>query len=148
MSYSDGEALALAIVRQVSPFSAANTAQGKWNILNQGKSRLYAILKPGEFERSRQAPRMVQNTWTTIIEVWARYVDDGTTLATLEAAVAGLLSKLDAYPHLGDASVVAMAFAKSGSVVQEMWKKGGGPVWLRQDITVAWLEQVTTTVLE
>jgi hypothetical protein len=149
MSYADGEASILDLLHQVTGFRTANTSQGDWGVLNSGKDRVYAILKPGDFDRSRPAPAAVEARWSTTIQVWVHYKDDGESLAVLETSVQAILDTFDRYPHLGNVNVIQSGFAKSGSDVQEMWKRGGAqPVWLRQDITVPWSEYTVITRAE
>ena len=104
LSYADGEALALTQIQAVSGFAASigNTSRGKYGILNTGKAAVYAILRPGGFQRMWMAPKCVHTDNSTIVEVWQRYKDDGTTLTDLEANVQLILARLDLYRHMGD----------------------------------------------
>lgn len=146
MSYSDGEALVLAQVQAVSNYTSTlgNTSRGKWGILNSGKSSRYAILKPGPFNRTPHTPTQFYNEWTTVVELWQRYKDDGTTLADLEADMAAILARFDVYPHMQDTTglVVNNVVARRGNEVEEMWSnKGDGPSWLRWKLYVTWQEE-------
>lgn len=139
--YGDGEALIAALVATVSGFSTATVTRGKWGVLNKGTAAKYAILKPGATTAPRRfdGPNRVTENWSTIVQVWQRYTDDGTTLTNLEADVEAILSKIDQYPRLQDSNdYVQDANAALVSEAQEMWRAGGGPTWLRQDITIHW----------
>lgn len=146
MSYAAGEALILTRVQAVSGFTTANTSRGKWGVLNQGRSRQYAILKPGPF--TRQPGKLSSTTWSTVIQVWYRYKDDGESLTGLEAVVDSLITAFDRYPHLGNEAVVTDSNLRRGSEVQEMWTRGGGPAWLKQDLYLEWTEQSITSFAE
>ena len=146
MSYSDGEALILTCVKNATNFSASNTSRGKWGILNTGKAACYAILRPGPFRQSIGTVTSII-TWNTLIEVWQRYLDDGTTLTDLEANVGNLIAKLNTYPRAGDtAGVVIDMTVRSGAEVEPMREEGSeGPAWLRQILTVEWQEESIIT---
>lgn len=148
-NYANGEAALLALIQTVTGYSSSNTSRGKWGILNTGKSNTYAILKPGRFGgRQFAAPTCVQTTWSTVIQVWQRYKDDGTSMTDLEANVAKIIAKIDADPNLGDSTgTVLDSNLRSGEVVQEMWRNGGGPAWLMWELTVEWTEQSIVTLV-
>ncbi len=100
--YSDVEALWLTRIRAISGYDENNTSRGDWRILDNGKASVYVILKPGSHTREMLTFKNRQNVWQTIIEVWQKYRDDGSTLTNLEANYNTLLSNLDQYPRLGD----------------------------------------------
>jgi hypothetical protein len=142
MSYPAGEALILTCVQGATNFGSSNTSRGKWGILNTGKSSHYAILRPGPFRQSIGTVTSII-TRNTLIEVWQRYVDDGTTLLDLEANVGNLIAKLNTYPRASDTvgGVIDMT-VRSGSEAEPMQEEGSeGPAWLRQILTVEWQEQ-------
>lgn len=50
---------------------------------------------------------------------------------------------------MGDTTgAVRDAFIVGFSEVQEMWNKGGGLEWLRQDLIVEWTEETNVTFSE
>jgi hypothetical protein len=140
--YSDGEALILTCVRNATNFNASNTSRGKWGILNTGKAACYAILRPGPFRQSIGTVTSII-TWNTLIEVWQRYADDGTSMLDLETNVENIIAKLNTYPRAGDTvgGVIDMT-VRSGNEFESMKEEGSeGPAWLRQILTVEWMEQ-------
>lgn len=141
--YRTGEALIANLLQSVTGFDNGNVTRGKWGILNSGVSDHYAIIKPGPSgRRTFITPSTVNEPWSTIVQVWVRYVDDGTTLETLESAAAAILDTVDRYPRLDDASgYVVDSCAVSIGEALEMWRKSGGPAWLRQDIVIEWTGQ-------
>lgn len=147
MSYSNGESLLLTLVASVTGFSSTNTSRGKWGMLNKGLSARYAILKPGAFTRRFIGHTLVQETWSTIVEVWRRYEDDGTSMTNLEADVENVINKIDTSPRMGDTTgTITDSNAIGGGAVQEvMDKDGNGPYWVKQDITVQWQEETLVT---
>lgn len=141
--YDDGEALILALVRTVTNFSSANTSQGDWSILNTGNSVRYAILTPGPFTRNEQGGLYMESHWSTVIEVWHRYIDDDTTGTGLQADITAILNMIDKTRHLADTTgQVRDATARRGDVHKRAWaKSGNGPLWLVSSITVTWDEE-------
>lgn len=101
--YGTVEALWLERVRAISGgvYDEQNSSRGNWGILNSGKAERYVILKPGAHDRQMVSFKTRQETWQTVIEVWQKYRDDGTTLTTLETAVNTIIDSIDAYPRLG-----------------------------------------------
>lgn len=102
MSYDTVEGLWLTRLRAMSAFNGDNTARGKWGILNKGRSNQYAILKPGAHSREWIAFQAQETTWQTIIQLWQRYAEDGTSIVNLQNLVDDVLAELDTYPNLGD----------------------------------------------
>ena len=149
MSYSAGEALILTQLQAVSSFSSTNTSRGKWGLLNTGKSDHYGIIKPGAFEREQGAMSMNQTTWQTIIQIWQRYKDDGDSMTNLETHIWNILARFDQYRKAADTTgTIVDVFANRGGEMQEMWNKDGGLSWLKQEITITWLEQDNITYAE
>lgn len=145
--YGAGEALILALVKTATGFSSSACTRGDWKVLNGGKAAAYAILRPGRpGERIFEGHNLVTDSWTTVVEVWRRYAQDGTSLTTLEADVEAILAKIDAYPHLNDKSgYVYTSDAQVTGEPTEQWTRGGGPAWLRWIVTVTWSGQRTRT---
>jgi hypothetical protein len=149
MSYSTGEALVLTQLQAVTGFSSSNTSRGKWGILNSGKDDNYGIIKPGSFSREESAMSANATEWKTVIQVWQRYKDDGVTLTNLEAHVDNIITRFDQYRKLADTTgTVIDSFIDTGGEAQEMWNKSGGLSWLKQEITVTWLEHSTIVYAE
>ena len=145
-----GEALILTQVQAVSGLGTTNTSRGKFGILNTGNAAAYAILRPGPFENAFVAPKCVHTDWTTVIEVWQRYKDDGTTLTNLEANVQAILTRLNLYRHMADTtnSILDATAKIGGDVLEMMSQDGGGPLWLKQEVIVAWKEESIITPAE
>lgn len=151
MSYSTGEALILVQVQACTSYNTKNTSRANWKLLNQGRSRQYAILSMGAFEREHHGMGGTYRTqWSTLCEVWVRYIDDSTSLTTLEARAAEIVERFDAYRLAGDTTgTIQDVFVRRASRPQEMWRKGGkGPGWLMQELEIVWLEQRTVTLQE
>ena len=147
--YATGETNILTLLRSVSGFSSVNTSRGDWGILNSGSSDHYGIIKPGSFSRTQIAMSVNESDFNTVIQIWQRYKDDGTTLTNLEAHVANIISYFDQYQKLGDTSgQIPEAFIKSGREVEEMWNKSGGLAWLKWDLILVWQAQQEITYAE
>lgn len=139
--YPEGEALILAQLQNVSGFNTSNTSRGDWGILNSGSSRSYGLLKPGTFTRTQGAVNMNISIFTTIIQVWERYKDDGTTLINLESNIKAIIKYFDKYRKTADATgTIVNVLIAEGREVEEMWTKDGGLSWLKQDLIVQWQE--------
>jgi len=100
--YGDIEALWLARIRAINGYDTTNTSRGDWGMLSRGTAPRYVILKPGEHAREMVSFRTREETWQTVIEVWQRLKDDGSTLTELETAVNAILDAVDQYPRLED----------------------------------------------
>ena len=149
MTYVNGETLILTVLQGVTGFSASNTSRGKWGILNSGRDNNYGIVKPGTFEREQSAMSANDTTYQTIIQIWQRYKDDGTTLIDLEVLADRVIARFDVRRKGLDASgLIADMFISSGREVEEMWNKNGGLSWLKQDLIVTWLETNIITYVE
>jgi hypothetical protein len=151
MAYADGEALILTQVQACASFNTKNATRANWKPLKSGRSRQYAILSMGAFEREHHGMGGTYRTqWMTLCEVWVRYIDDSTSLTTLEAKTAEIVERFDAYRLAGDTTgTIQDVFARRGSRPQEMrLPTGKGPSWLMQEIEIVWLEQRTVTLQE
>lgn len=147
--YPDGETLVLTQLQNVTGFNSSNTSRGDWGILNSGKAANYGIIKPGTFIREQGAMSMNISTFNTIIQVWQRYKDDGTTLTTMEGHVKNILNRFDKYRKLADTTgTIVDAFIVEGREVEEMWTRDGGLSWLKQDLIVRWQEHDDVTYSE
>jgi hypothetical protein len=149
MSYSTGEALILTRVQACSNFSSSNTSQADWGILNSGKSDHYAILRPGVFSIEWITPLTYVAHWTTVVELWQQYTGPGTAESSLYARAADLLA-IQTYPKLGDTSgtIERNATFSGGEDPKEMWRKDGGPMWLKWELKIEWNEETTATYSE
>lgn len=130
--------------------ASANVAIAKWGILNKGFSDHYAIIKPGPVERPRITMRIRDNSYRTIVEVWQRYKDDGTTLTTLLGHCDAIAARLDKYPYLADTTNAIRVSDVSGfSEVTEQWTNNAdGPSWLKREIYVDWKEESNVSYSE
>lgn len=147
-NYGTGEELIKDLVQQAPGF-AGSVAQGSWRGLNTGRAAKYAIMTTRPGERVFDTPGSVLERWETIVQIWKRYIDDGSTYTGLGEDVAAVIEMLDQYPHLGDTSgYVEESTAQIEGEVKEMWTRGRAPAWLRQDITVRWTGRKFITFLD
>jgi hypothetical protein len=145
MSYQDGEEALLTVIQDIAGFSVANTSRGKWGILNSGTSDHYVVVRQGGWTAEYTTLRTLQTVYRTVVEVWKRYKDDQTTYIELVEHVNDLKVGIEPERLLGGLSGVVDASVKEGSEPAEMWKKGGGPAWLKQEFIVEWLYQTDVT---
>jgi hypothetical protein len=146
MTYAAAETLLYNRVLACASFDADNSSQANWKVLNSGKSDHYAILHVGKSSLDWTTLGQYTITWRCIVEVWQRYKDDGTTATSLYGYVNDLLPIL-AYPHLG--GTITDSTLEAIGEAEEMWRQGdNGPLWLRQNLTIAWQEETNVTFAE
>lgn len=141
MAYADGEALFLTRLQAMTQFHEHNSARGKWGILNSGESTQYAVLKPGARTRVKSI-KTVQETHRTIIQLWQRYVDDGTSLTNLEALVDAVVAELDKYRTMSDTgnTVVKANIIEVGEVLLSPPPGADGPLFIYCELVGEWVE--------
>ena len=86
--------------------------------------------------------------WSTVIELWQRYTDDGTSQTNLYGYANELMGIMN-YPKLADNNnaVIDAGFA-GGEPPMEMWTSGGGPEWLKWELNILWREEIQVTFAE
>lgn len=127
--YGDVEALWLTRIRAISGYDGTNTSRGDFKILNSGKSNQYVVIMPGAHSRQMISLSTRLETWQTVMEVYERYKDDGTTLTALETQVNTIVDAIDQYRILGDTG----GTVRKGEIVEirEVVRfPPNGPEWL------------------
>lgn len=156
MSYTTGEGFIYTQVIATSGFTANNTSQGIYHILNSGKAKSYAIIRADEFTSTQTTlgstlgagTATYTRTWTTIIELWVNLDNYGESLAELYARRQELIEQFDKYPRLGDTgNTITDAAIVSGSTVFELTTPAG-KTWLRQDLRLVWEEETNASLQE
>jgi hypothetical protein len=138
-----------ALTEFTSTGSTPNVAIAKWQLLSKGFSAYYAILRPGPHMRPRISMRMRDNAYRTVIEVWYRYKDDGTTLTNLIGLCNTITARFDKYPKLGDSggTIRIAEIDEEGEVKQ--WPEGADtPQWLVRELYVDWKEESNPSYAE
>ncbi len=164
MSYSDGEALILTQIQATTPFGTTTTARSDWTLLNRGKGQSYAILRYGGFRNHKPASLgglggsiKYETLWLTICEIWVRVKTTETAaVKTSETNMQAVVDRFDARRKAGDqAGVVQEVKVRSGSEPVGQWKTdrrgnviGTGPKWLKQNLTIEWIEEKISTLAE
>ena len=146
MAYTDGEGAILTRIRAHSDFSTSNTDANDWKILDSGNSAFYAILKPNEEPNDVEyyAFGSYVIRWQTVVEIWQRYKDDGTTAASLFGNVQKIIAQMQPYKTLGLANV-QNAEVVSVTAPSFRWDQDGGPAWMVQEVNIEWHEQSEIT---
>ena len=146
MAYTDGESAILARIRAHADFSTSNTDANDWKLINSGNSAVYAILKPNADPAELEffSLSMYRVIWQTVVEVWQRYKDDGTTAASLFGNVQKIIAQLQPYKKLGLNNVQNSEIV-SITAPSYRWDKDGGPAWMVQELNIAWLEETSVT---
>lgn len=146
MSYRAGQDKISAILQAMSNFSPGAVTSAKYAVLNTGKSNCYAIMKPGPFDIDYtigmgNSIRMAR--WQTVVELWQRWVDDGTTIDDLCDLIDATIAEIELHPTLDDLPGVTRARVSGGDDIKERWTKEGGPIWASLEVYVDWQEEVT-----
>lgn len=149
MSENAGITLISAQVAAATGFTSANVDIADWKKLNSGGNNHYAIIKPGTAERPPLSFTVKNNNYRTIIQVWQRYKDDGSTLTDLLTHVDNITARIDQYRKLADTTkTIRDANVTGYGEVTEQWNKDGGLSWLKRDIFVDWTEEELITYAE
>jgi len=142
MSYATGEAAILTLIRALSAYDSSNSDRQDWKILQSGKSSYYAVLRPGPMENERISPTIFHKTWTTVVEIWRRYIDDDKPVA-LQGDVGTVITQLEKYRTLNNSGVV-LAWIEGMDDMQEV-TLANGSLWARWNINVRWIEETAVT---
>ena len=147
MTYAAGEALIATTIKGHDNFDNDNTTQAKWEILDSGKDDHYCVIKHGGTRTEWISVGKVSvEHHVTIAQIWKMYEDDGTSATALYGFVEDAKTQLRNNLKLGDAAgKVQHARIEQIGEVEEMWTKGGGLAWIKQDINILWDEQVVAS---
>ena len=151
MSETAGMTLISTIVKKINGFDSANVKVAEWGILNSGAARVYAIIRPGPATRPRASFGVRENNYQTVIEVWYRFIDDGSSVTGLLGYVDLVAAEVDKYPELGDATGTIRRSAEAAGLgeMSEQWRENGdGPSWLKRDVMVNWTQESEVTYAE
>ncbi|KKN73398.1 hypothetical protein LCGC14_0401010 [marine sediment metagenome] len=143
MSYSSVEAAVLTLLQALTGTFAATTdvSRGDYRILDSGADAV-AVLVPGAFEQDGIAEggaRKSVRDWNVLIDLFRKYLDEGTTWTNFETDRDAVIAELEKYPTLnGEAGIVRgiiSADADAGEVFDE---DDNGPffVWQRLRIKI------------
>jgi hypothetical protein len=116
--------------------------------LNSGRNDHYAVVTPSIEDNAPEflTPTVYVVPWKTKIEVWQYYTDEGTTQTNLYGYVQNIISQIQKNKTLGDTTnTIHNAEIIGISQPLEMHTEGGGPVWLKQELTVQWHEENAVT---
>ena len=147
MSYLTGENLILARIKEITGYDDSNVTQADWSVLDKGNSTNYVICKSGGNVPQFLSKGIYVRVHRTIIQVWQVYKKDGTSSTNLYTEVDKVEKKIQDAEKLGDTNnVIQNSEYEETGEVEEMWSPtGGGPFFLKQDVVVAWREQVSAS---
>lgn len=157
MTYASGEALLLTQIRATTGFGSTNSSRGIFTIVNSGAAKSYAILRPDAFTNEQTALGAALGTthkaqytrvWNTICELWVSLRDYGSSLDELADRRQEIIERFDSYPHAADTgATIEDVTVTSGGNVFEVASQAG-PVFLRQDLTITWRENINAQIQE
>lgn len=146
MSYAVCEAAAQTLIQGLDAFADADVTRSDWTVLDRG-SPPYVVLWRGAWEREEfYSGGGYMVFWMINVDVFERYLDDGSSYTNLEATAQGIEDELGKYPTLNSASGVVRAILIGGSEPTQVFDRaGGGPHFLLQTLRlrVHEVEQVT-----
>jgi len=145
MAYNTGETAILTRIRLHASYDADNTSQAKWDLLNKGTSAYYAILRPGDGDAPLEwiTYTVYTVTWETVIEVWQRYTEPNTTAVALWGHVQEIIAQTAPQNKLGLTSVqnAGPVAVRAPVEMRNPKKNRGSPLWLKQEVSLEWIEQ-------
>ena len=147
MAYIDSKTAIINRIKAHADYSDSNTDQNDWKKLNRGNDDFYAIAKPSTEPAEIEfiTFKIYVINWMTIVEVWQRYKDDGTTQNDLFGNVQKVITQLQPYKNLG-LSNVNNSEISAISTPQQAWRENeAGPSWLIQELNIIWQENVEIT---
>lgn len=150
--YKAGEARILVLVQALTSYDEDNATISDWMVLNSGKSKTYAILKPGTFDNEMMTMTTYRADWETVIEVWQSWNirdSDTVNLQALEDKVQEIIDGLQIYRKTGDTGgTVLHAQISRGDLVNEIFNQDGGLQWIMQEVTLEWSEEIAPSFAE
>lgn len=150
MTYITGEALILTQLTQCSSLNSTSTARGNYTILNTGKSKNYAVIRPGPFTNDQSSTGgmgtpTIQYTreWHTVCEVFSSLQQAGYSQAFANLATTRdeIVAQFDQYRKAGDTTgAIEDCSAKSGDDIIEVSYSGLN--FLTTQVNIIWRENV------
>lgn len=143
MSYSSVEAAVLTILQGLTGTFAStdDVTRGDYRILDSG-ANANAVLIPGAFEQDGIAEggaRKSVRAWNVLIDLFRKYVDDGTTWTNFETDRDAVMAELELYPTLNsEAGIVGVTISADADPGEVFDEDDGGPffVWQRMRLTI------------
>ena len=150
MSYSSVEAAVLTILQGLTGtfVSTSDVTRGNYEVLDSGADAT-AVLIPGAFEQDGIAEggaRKSVRDWNVLIDLFRKYLDEGTTWTNFETDRDAVIAELEKYPTLnGEAGIVRgiiSADADAGEVFDE---DDNGPFFVWQRLRIKITERADLT---
>ena len=146
MSYSSVE-IALQTILQGLTGTFASTAdvtRGDYGVLDSGVSAS-AVLVPGSFEQDGEGEggaRKSVRAWNVLIDLFRKYVDEGTTYTSFETDRDAVIAEIEKYPtwnvESGIVNVIVRSDGDPGEVFDE---EDAGPFFVWQRLRVGVTER-------
>ncbi len=123
-----------------------SSAKGNWLALDAGYDTSY-VITPGSHVLERSEFRWGhRRTWICVVNVAARYTEDGVVYNNLALGIQAVIDTVDAWAKLNATSGVYQADAVSvDEPVPLMDRSGGGPFFIMQAVRVRIIEEVEVT---
>ncbi len=140
MTYATVEAAVQTLIVAMTEFDSDSVSRGDYKILDSGADDL-AVLTPGSFtkdETGQAGARKSLRNWSVLVDLFRKYLDDGTTWTNFVATRDALVDQLELYPSLNGTAGVTLVAVEAGSDPSEVYDDDdNGPFFIFQRIRIA-----------
>lgn len=137
MSYASVESTIKTILQAMSRFADADVTQGDYRVLDSTTIDDCVVLKPGPFGQADVRAAMSFREWTTVLELFHEYGDEGTTFTNFIASRDDVISTLEKYPTLNSGTgITRIRVYADGDVMPVNDEDGAGPFFVMQQLRV------------
>jgi len=143
MSYATCEAAVQDLLQALANFASADVTLGSYAPLDAGNLPC-VVLTPGTFEMAEAGDwGQKRHTWDVNVELFVRYVGEGTEWSDLTTARQAIVDQLHAYPTLNGVSGVTQVLVRLGREILSIRPAGSDrPAYLLQPMVVRVVEYV------
>jgi len=144
MSYATVEAALQGLLQALDRFADRDVRRGDFGVLDTGGGAC-AVLYQGRFRAMRSGDySQVHYTWSTYVEVYEPYTDQGGSLQRLEASVQDVCDTVGANPTAGGVTGISNCWVADAEDVQFLFQQGERerPSWCYQRVRVQTEEEV------
>jgi len=143
MSYATIEAQIQTLIQALGAFDDADVTRGDYRVLDAG-SAPYVVLCPGAFSyRPAGDWAQVAYEWNTVVELFERYVGDGSEYTNLGTDIGTIVQQIAIYPSLdGLANVTRATVEPDGGPIGIYLQESSVPQFLLQRLIVRTHEEL------
>ncbi|MGH9158200.1 MAG: hypothetical protein ACRD1K_20720 [Acidimicrobiales bacterium] len=127
---------------------AASVSRGDYRVLDSGEASL-AVLTPGNFDEGRVGQggaQIVEREWHVLIDLFRKYLDDGTSWQNFAADRDAVLQELERRPTLNSLDgIVGVALSADSDPGEVFDENDNGPFFIWQRIRIQTMERADVT---